>query len=95
MRYICIKLIKFYQVALSPFLGANKCRFFPSCSDYALQAITVKGMRKGLPLIFKRLLKCGPWNPGGIDTVPDLSLEDTFAFDEKKESTRIDCSSAE
>ena len=59
-------LIKAYQLTLSPFLG-KCCRFYPSCSDYALLALEKHGARKGLWLTLKRLFKCGPWHKGGID----------------------------
>ena len=60
------KLIRFYQVCISPGLGRN-CRFYPSCSQYSLEAIEKYGTKKGLLKGFKRVLKCHPWNPGGID----------------------------
>jgi putative membrane protein insertion efficiency factor len=59
-------LIKLYQLALSPLLGPC-CRFYPTCSHYALQALDKHGVLKGLFLILKRLIKCHPWHPGGID----------------------------
>ncbi len=61
--------IRFYQLALSPFIG-KCCRFYPSCSDYGIEAIEKHGI-KGLWLLLKRLVKCNPWHPGGIDHVPD------------------------
>ncbi len=62
-------LIKFYQLCISPFLG-NCCRFYPSCSDYAIEAIEKHGAAIGLLIAMKRILRCGPWNKGGIDKVP-------------------------
>jgi putative membrane protein insertion efficiency factor len=62
-------LIRCYQYAISPMLGQN-CRFFPSCSDYAAQAIEKYGARKGVCLGLKRIIRCHPWNPGGFDPVP-------------------------
>jgi putative membrane protein insertion efficiency factor len=65
----CLKrLIQLYQLLLSPFWG-DCCRFYPSCSEYALQAIEKHGALKGLWLILKRLGKCHPWHPGGHDPV--------------------------
>jgi putative membrane protein insertion efficiency factor len=62
-------LIRAYQLILSPVL-APACRFYPSCSEYAYQAILRYGLFKGFWLAMKRILRCHPFNPGGIDTVP-------------------------
>ncbi len=62
-------LIRFYQLFISPFLGKN-CRFMPSCSKYASDAIKLYGAVKGSYLALRRILKCHPWNPGGVDEVP-------------------------
>ncbi len=62
-------LIRAYQVVLSPVLGPN-CRFSPSCSDYALQALDRHGVTRGTGLAALRLLRCNPWHPGGHDPVP-------------------------
>ncbi|WP_419670160.1 membrane protein insertion efficiency factor YidD [Alicyclobacillus macrosporangiidus] len=64
-----LKLIRFYQVAISP-LTPPRCRFVPSCSQYALEAVTRFGAWKGGLLALRRLVKCGPWHPGGFDPVP-------------------------
>lgn len=64
-----IFLIRFYQVAISPFLG-TRCRFYPTCSQYALEAIKLHGLLIGLWLMTKRLLKCHPACQGGHDPVP-------------------------
>ena len=61
--------IRLYQLVLAPFLG-GQCRFIPSCSDYTRQAVEKHGVLRGLGLGGKRLLKCHPFHPGGIDTVP-------------------------
>ncbi len=66
MKTILKLLIKFYQLALSPLLGPC-CRFYPTCSHYALEALDKHGVFKGLFLILKRLIKCHPWHPGGVD----------------------------
>ena len=63
-----IKFIKLYQRMISPFLG-NRCRFYPSCSQYAIDALQQKGFWKGIPLIVWRLLRCNPLFKGGIDLV--------------------------
>jgi putative membrane protein insertion efficiency factor len=62
-------LIKGYAYLVSPWLG-NRCRFHPSCSVYAAQALEEHGIFKGLYLAIKRLLKCAPWSHGGYDPVP-------------------------
>jgi len=64
-----------YRKLLSPLLGP-RCRFFPSCSHYALRALEVHGPLRGSWLTLGRLLRCHPFHPGGIDTVP-LPREDT------------------
>lgn len=64
-----IYLIKGYQFLLSPFM-VNRCRFYPTCSSYTIEAIEVHGVIKGLFLAIKRILRCHPLNPGGIDPVP-------------------------
>ncbi len=72
MKILLIFLLRAYKFAISPFLG-QKCRFFPSCSSYAIEAIQVHGSMKGGMLAAKRLCKCHPWHPGGFDPVPDDS----------------------
>ncbi len=69
MKKIALTLIKGYKKLLSPLLG-NHCRFFPSCSDYTHQAIQKHGLLRGVFLGTKRLCKCHPLHPGGIDPVP-------------------------
>jgi len=61
--------IRFYQVAISPLLGPS-CRFTPTCSEYARQAILKHGPFKGLYLAIRRLLRCHPWGGSGYDPVP-------------------------
>jgi len=64
-----IGLVKAYQFLLSPFFG-NRCRFYPSCSQYAAQAVQKHGPWKGSWLALRRLLRCQPLHPGGNDSVP-------------------------
>ena len=66
MRKIFIFLIKFYQKAISPFLG-KRCRFYPTCSEYTKQAVEKYGALKGLYLGLIRILKCHPFHKGGYD----------------------------
>jgi len=70
MKTILISLIKFYQKTLSLFIG-NGCRFYPTCSSYSLEAIEKHGSLIGSWLTIKRILKCHPLHPGGIDQVPN------------------------
>jgi uncharacterized protein len=65
-----MSLIRVYQWTLSPMLGA-RCRFYPSCSCYAHEAIERHGVLAGTWLAAKRLLRCHPFSPGGYDPVPD------------------------
>ena len=66
---ILIRLIRFYQVAISPWLGKN-CRYQPTCSQYTLEALKVYGLYKGVFLGIKRILSCHPWGGSGYDPVP-------------------------
>lgn len=66
---LLVLFIRAYQVAISPMLGA-RCRFYPSCSHYGLGAIRAHGALKGSALTAWRILRCNPWNLGGIDPVP-------------------------
>ena len=66
--YILIKLIKCYKFLISPILG-NSCRYFPSCSDYSIEALKTFGFLKGIYLSLKRILSCHPFKEGGIDLV--------------------------
>jgi putative membrane protein insertion efficiency factor len=76
MKILLLILVRGYQVCLSPFIGQN-CRFYPSCSHYALEAIGRHGAMKGGWLATKRLCKCHPWHPGGVDPVPEKSSTTT------------------
>jgi uncharacterized protein len=69
MKSILIVLIDGYKLLLSPFFG-SQCRFYPTCSSYAREAIDAHGALKGTWLARRRILKCHPWHPGGIDPVP-------------------------
>ena len=69
MRVFLLRCIAFYQRAISPALPP-RCRFYPSCSAYAAEAVTVHGAARGSWLAVCRIVKCGPWHPGGVDLVP-------------------------
>ncbi len=66
--FLCF-LIRAYKLCISPFFPPS-CRFYPSCSSYALEAINKHGAGKGFVLIFKRLIRCNPYCKGGYDPVP-------------------------
>jgi putative membrane protein insertion efficiency factor len=69
MKSLLRLILRAYQLGISPMLGP-KCRFFPTCSNYALEAIDVHGAGKGSLLAVKRVCKCHPWHAGGFDPVP-------------------------
>jgi hypothetical protein len=69
MRSVAVALIRCYQLALSPLLPPA-CRFYPSCSNYALDAVREHGALRGGWLALRRLARCNPWHPGGVDFVP-------------------------
>ena len=64
-----IGAVRAYQWTVRPLIGAN-CRFYPSCSDYAIEALRVHGALRGSGLAARRILRCNPWNEGGYDPVP-------------------------
>jgi putative membrane protein insertion efficiency factor len=68
-------LLRGYQTWISPAFPPV-CRFYPTCSSYAVEALQVHGVLRGSWLSLRRLLKCGPWHPGGIDKVPARSAAD-------------------
>ncbi|HZS80143.1 MAG TPA: membrane protein insertion efficiency factor YidD [Herbaspirillum sp.] len=72
MKTPLLLLLHAYKLGISPYLGQN-CRFYPSCSDYAAEAIRRHGAWKGSALAGKRLCRCHPWHAGGFDPVPDSS----------------------
>ncbi len=69
LKKALLLLIVAYQRLLSPLLPP-RCRFYPSCSQYAREALGKHGLGRGLLLTLMRLLRCHPWHPGGIDPVP-------------------------
>lgn len=71
LSYGMIFCVKFYQAAISPVMGGGKCRFYPTCSEYAAEALRRYGPITGLKLAAARLAKCGPWHEGGYDPVPE------------------------
>ena len=69
MKRLLMALLRTYQYAISPFLG-RRCRYYPSCSEYAVEAVEKYGVVKGGWLGVKRVCRCHPWHPGGYDPVP-------------------------
>ena len=74
IKFVLKKLIRVYQLVVSPYLG-NNCRFYPSCSNYAIEAIEKFGALKGSKMAFFRILKCNPWGGSGIDMVEDKDVK--------------------
>jgi putative membrane protein insertion efficiency factor len=76
MKNICLFAVRAYQVLLGPVLGGS-CRYYPSCSNYAVEAIERHGARHGSWLALRRLLRCHPFVAGGVDLVPDADERPT------------------
>ncbi|MFL6551281.1 MAG: membrane protein insertion efficiency factor YidD [Povalibacter sp.] len=74
MRFILTALIRTYRYLISPMLGSN-CRFYPSCSCYAEEALQTHGVVRGTYLAGRRILRCHPWHPGGYDPVPEKQAD--------------------
>jgi uncharacterized protein len=69
IKVLLTLIIRCYQLTLSPLIGPS-CRYFPSCSEYARQAILRHGPAKGMLYALNRLLRCHPFHPGGVDPIP-------------------------
>lgn len=74
MRKLIIFFLKGYQLMISPLLPPS-CRFYPSCSEYALNALQRFGLSKGIMLTLMRLLRCNPFSRGGYDPIPEKGRE--------------------
>jgi uncharacterized protein len=72
-KWLLLRFIRAYQILLSPMLG-DTCKYYPSCSEYAMQAIAKFGILRGLVLAGWRLLRCNPWSRGGYDPVENQRL---------------------
>ncbi len=70
LKVIIKGLLRFYSLFITPLTGYN-CRFYPSCSNYAREAVEQHGVLHGGWLAIKRIARCHPWHPGGVDLVPD------------------------
>ncbi|WP_088043194.1 membrane protein insertion efficiency factor YidD [Bacillus sp. EAC] len=77
MKKLLLGSIKFYQKWISP-VTPPTCRFYPTCSHYGMEAIQTHGALKGSYLTTKRILKCHPFHPGGIDLVPEKKQRDNI-----------------
>jgi uncharacterized protein len=73
LRSLAVAPLRFYQRAISPGI-APRCKYHPSCSEYAVQAVRRYGILRGLVLAVWRLLRCNPWSHGGVDRVEDQRL---------------------
>lgn len=71
VRTLAVAVLRLYQYCISPLLGPS-CRFYPCCSEYADQALRMHGWR-GAVMAGRRILRCHPWHPGGLDPVPEAS----------------------
>ena len=74
IKHLLIIVIKFYKFCLSPLIG-NNCRFYPTCSSYALEALKEFSTLYAIKLILLRLLRCNPWGGSGIDLLPKNNVK--------------------
>ena len=86
MKKLLLLLIRGYQIALSPFFGMH-CRFHPTCSEYAREAIEVHGALKGSWMMVARLARCHPYGRGGVDPVPARFRLRCWCHDEHAQAT--------
>ena len=82
MKKLLIFLLKGYKRHISPYLGAA-CKYVPTCSEYAMEAIETHGVIRGLWLAVKRILRCHPFAKGGYDPVPQTTKKNNMKDDEK------------
>jgi putative membrane protein insertion efficiency factor len=81
MKHLLIALLRAYRAVISPLYG-NVCKFYPSCSAYSLEAVTVHGAAKGTWLTLRRLGSCHPWSLGGYDPVPGTPAAEAWAAEQ-------------
>ena len=89
MKYLLIGLLKAWRLTISPLYG-NVCRYYPSCSAYALRAVEFHGAVKGSWLTVRRLSRCHPWSPGGYDPVPGTPEWQAEMAEHAEPSRRMD-----
>ena len=85
MKRICIACIRFYREKLSRLKGKPSCKYYPTCSEYAMTAFEKHGFFKGMFLSLFRLLRCNPWSRGGIDYVPGTEDYYRIKFESRKQ----------
>ncbi len=73
-RNVCVLVLRIYRAVISPLYG-DVCRYYPSCSSYALQAIQQYGVVRGSWLASRRIARCHPWAAGGVDDVPQRTVQ--------------------
>jgi len=88
MQWLLLKIIRVYQLFLSPILGSS-CRFEPTCSSYSYQAISRHGAIKGFWLSLKRISKCHPWGKEGYDPVPELQQPESKPIESKQTKSKF------
>jgi putative membrane protein insertion efficiency factor len=88
VKYVLIGLLRAWRLLISPLYG-NVCRYYPSCSAYALRAVSVHGAVKGSWLTVRRLLRCHPWAAGGYDPVPGTPEFEEEIRDQQLRSSRM------
>lgn len=86
MKYLLIGLLRAYRAVISPLYG-NVCKYYPTCSAYALEAVTVHGALKGSWLAVRRLASCHPWSLGGYDPVPGTPAAAAWAAEQASAAT--------
>jgi putative membrane protein insertion efficiency factor len=74
ITYVLLLLLRAYRYFISPCLG-NRCRFYPSCSEYAQEALVECGLARGIWFTLRRLLRCHPFHPGGYDPLPQRKIK--------------------
>ncbi len=85
MKYLLIGLLKAYRAVISPLYG-QVCKYYPTCSAYALEAVTVHGAAKGTWLATRRLGSCHPWSLGGYDPVPGTPAAQEWAAEQAEKA---------